>query len=488
MTEGRQTPIAIESGFILRHFVGSAGLLSLGSIATFARAVVTAKLFAVTLGPSLVGILAQLFNFSALVSVIVPLGLTTGVVKMVAEVRHDDSATNRVVGSACVLSLASGFFASIVLLPASAQISLLLTGSTQWAGLVALIVLSFPLYNLAGTLSYILQGLSEVRMITRANVANAALSLVILVPATLTLGLLGAVLTVLVTSLLQFTLFGVEVLLAYRLRGWRLRHVRPGRAESQQLLRFGLILLAGSVAIWASLLVVRTQVVQSLGQYQNGLYQAVYGLSNQEITVFMTWMAAYVVPRIANQGSRDLNHLLTSGLRANLFLMVPVLTLGVALRQPLVHIFYSSQFLPAASLIPMQALGDYLRVVGWSMAAALFPLGHTRAHLALIVCQSVLWVALTALLLPILHLAAVSVAYANSFLPWAPAAYLLLHRWYGIGLSWESAGLMACGLLCVVTATISPQWLGVISVPLMPLVVLATGRYKRSAVSAADHQ
>src|SRR5262249_22228956 len=120
VTEGRQPPIATESGFILRNFVGAAGLLSLGSIATFARSVVTAKLFAVTLGPSLVGILVQLFNFSALVSVIVPLGLTTGVVKMVAEVRDDGIATNRVVGSACALSLASGFFASIVLLPASA--------------------------------------------------------------------------------------------------------------------------------------------------------------------------------------------------------------------------------------------------------------------------------------------------------------------------------------------------------------------------------
>jgi O-antigen/teichoic acid export membrane protein len=470
-------PALEDVGFELRRFVGSAGLLSLGSIASFARALVTAKLFAITLGPSLVGILAQLLNFSALVSVIVPLGLTTGAVKMVAERRDDPDATDRVVGTACLLSVVSGSAASLLLLPVAGQVSVALTGSDRYSLLVALIVLSFPLYNLAGAASYVLQGFSDVRRLTRAAVANAVIALALLIPATLLLGLLGAALSVLLSSITQSFLYCLELALAYRRRGRSFLRVRAAAVEARRLLQFGVILLTGSFAIWAALLVVRTLLVHSLGQYQNGLYQAAYGLSNQYITIFMTWMAAYVVPRIAARGPGRVGELLAGALRANLFIMVPVLVLAAALREPLVRLFYSPQFLPAAGLIPIQVLGDYARIVGWSLAASLFPLGRTRAHLALIAGQSVLWVALTALLLPWLRLPAVSVAYAVSFVVWAPAAYVMLRRWFDFRLTRVSLELAGCGLACVLAAILLPRPIGVLVVPVMPLVVLATGRW-----------
>jgi len=71
--------------FGLVAFVRSAGVLSVSSVASLLRAVVTAKVLAVTLGPTQVGILSQLLNFSALLFTIAALGLTTGVTKLVAE-------------------------------------------------------------------------------------------------------------------------------------------------------------------------------------------------------------------------------------------------------------------------------------------------------------------------------------------------------------------------------------------------------------------
>jgi len=112
------TPVAVRAAepfrFGLRSFARSAGLLSLGSVANLLRAVVTAKLFAIALGPSAVGVLVQLLNFSAFVSTIIPLGLTTGVVKLVAEARGDEEATSRVVGSASVLSVLSALAACVL--------------------------------------------------------------------------------------------------------------------------------------------------------------------------------------------------------------------------------------------------------------------------------------------------------------------------------------------------------------------------------------
>jgi O-antigen/teichoic acid export membrane protein len=470
-----------DLGLGLRAFVRSAGFLSLGSAAGFLRALATAKLFAVQLGPSLVGVLSQLLNFAAVVSVVVPLGMTTGVVKMVAEAR-DGEELDRVAGSAFAISLVSGCVATAALLPAAGPVSSALTGSDRYGPLVALIALSFPLYNLAGAIAYVLQGFSAIGRLTRANILNAAVALAVLVPLTLLLGLAGAILAVLVTSVVQCGLFGVELALAYRERGRSLLGLRVARCEARSLLGFGAVLLTGSVTIWTALLVVRTLLVRELGQYDNGLYQAVYGLSNQYVTVFMTWMGAYVVPRVAAQGVRSLTPLVGSTLRANLFLMVPALTLVVALREPLIRLFFSQQFTPAASLVPIQALGDYARVVGWSLGACLFPLGRTRQHLLLVAGQGVLWVAATALLLPVLHLVAVPTAYALSFLGWAPLAYLLLRR-VGLEIGRGAVALAGLGLVCVLAASWLPAPYGALAIPVVPLAVLASGRRSAGAGS-----
>jgi PST family polysaccharide transporter len=475
VTQAR-VPVADPIRFDLRRFVQSAGLLSIGSVANLLRAIITAKLFAVTLGPSTVGVLVQMLNFAAFVSTIIPLGLTSGVAKLVAEARDDQEAAGRVVGSASLLSLLSAVVACVLLLPASGRISEALTGTASYQPLVALLILSFPLYNVAGAIGYVLQGFSAVRRLTRASVANAIATVVVLVPATLLLGLEGAVLSVLVGSVVQAALYGGELALAYRERGWGLTAIRWARRDARGLLGMGTVLLIGGIANWGSLLVVRTLVVHSLGQHDNGLYQAVYGFSSQYITIFMSWMAAYVFPRIAARRGEGLSEQLNSGLAANLFLMAPVLCTTVALRGPLIEVFYSHAFLPAAALMPLQVVGDYVRVVGWSLGVSLFALGRVRAHLLLIAGQSALWVLFTALLIQPFGLPAVSAAYALSLVFWAPLAYAMLRAWFGFRLTLRSLGLAAAGLLSVLLAALLPQPLGVVVIPAVPVLALLAGR------------
>src|SRR3989442_11497027 len=75
--------------FGIRTFVMSAGVLSLSAVSNLVRAIITAKLLALALGPSLTGDLAQILNFSAFLFQIIPLGLTTGVAKLVADSPSD---------------------------------------------------------------------------------------------------------------------------------------------------------------------------------------------------------------------------------------------------------------------------------------------------------------------------------------------------------------------------------------------------------------
>ena len=471
----------IEGRFGLRRFLRSAGVLSLNSLVSFARAVITAKLFAVTLGPSVVGVLAQFLNFSAFVSVIIPLGLTTGVAKMVAEKREAPRDVSRIVSTASILAFASALAMAILLAPVAGKISESLTGTSQYGVLVLLIVASFPFYNLAGVLSYVLQGLAEVQRLTRANIMTAALSVLLLVPLTIAYGLTGAMVAVLATSFVQAGIFSWMLLGTYAARAWKFAEVRFDRTTARELLAYGGIVLIGGIVLWGSVLAVRTITLRELGESSNGLYQVVFGLSTQYMTMFMTWMSAYVFPRVVAERHRGkLGDLLNSGLRANLAIMVPILVVAVALRDPLIRIFYSPAFIAAGPLIPFQVLGDYARIIGWSFAVCLFAIGRTRSHLAVIATQSLTWLLLAHLTIPVWGLAAVPISYAISFLTYPLLGIGLVRHWAGAAPDRKSVLLAGLGLICVIGSA-APLYIGLLLAPIMPAVVYLLNRHELRA-------
>jgi O-antigen/teichoic acid export membrane protein len=447
-------------------------VLSLPSVASFVRTVVTAKILAVALGPSLVGVLSQLLNLSSFLLTIIPLGLTIGVAKVVAESRTQPDRMNRVVGTSALISVVSAAGLLVLMAPFSPQISVVLTGSTRYDLLVLLTLATLPLYNLAGVLSYVLQGLSDTWRFTWANVGTAGGTLAVLVPLALRYGLTGAVLGILAGSLVQLVLFVFAVMRAYRQQGWSIGGVRFGAMEARTLLGYGSILLIAGIGMWGSTLLVRTLAVRGLGEFQNGIYQVAFGLSFQYITVFMTWMGVHVFPRVATEHAPgELAGLLNSTLRANLLLMAPVLVLTVALRDPLIRIFFSDAFLSAAPLIPLQALGDYARIIGWSFGVGLFAQGRTRAYLVPILLQSAAWIALSGATLSALGIRAVALGYALSYLLWPMAMFPLVQRLLGVRIDGGNVLLVTVGLAALAGAVVLPLPLGVLLAAAVPAAV-----------------
>jgi O-antigen/teichoic acid export membrane protein len=453
----------------LLAFTRSAGILSLSTLANLIRSLITTKVLAVTLGTSTVGLLSQLLNFSSLVLTVVALGLTSSVAKTVAESQAESVRFGRVAGTALTLSLVSSLSLVSLLAPFSSQISQALTGDPRYGLLVFLTLAALPFYNVAGVLAYILQGLSDIKRLTAANVGTVLATLLLMVPAAFFFGLLGVVVAIFLASAVQALLFvgaGLRLLAA---RGWRLDTLQFSVADARVLLGYGAILLAGAIGIWGSTLLVRTLTVQRLGTNANGLYQVPYALSVQYITVFMTWMSAYVFPKVvAESDSGRLSRLLNSVLRANLFLMVPMLIVVIALREPLIRIFFSESFAPAAGLIPIQAFGDYARVVGWSFGASLFAKGHPRAHLTNILAQSIAWVGLTAVGLPRLGIDAIVVGYALSYALWPVLMYAMARHWLKVRIEGRSLLLVLVGAAGLSIALLLPWPVGLALAVLIP--------------------
>jgi O-antigen/teichoic acid export membrane protein len=436
-----------------------------------------------TLGPSLTGVLAQILNFSALLFQIIPLGLTIGVAKLVAEAPDKRERVGAVLGTASAISLASAIACSLLLAPFSVRISVLLTGSPRYVVPVVLVLVSLPLYNLAGVLSYVVQGFADIRRLTIANVATAVASTAVLIPATIAFGLTGAMGAVVVASVFQAAFFGIAVGRIHAAKGWDLSSVRISRATARALLQYGGVLMVVSIGAWGSLLLVRTFGIRTLGDFQNGIYQVVNGVSAQYMAVFTGWMAAYVLPRVVAELDRTrLQSLLNSVLRANLLIMGPGLAVTVALRELVVRLLYSPAFLAAAPILPIQVLGDYARVIGWSFGICLFAQGKMRAYLLAMLAQDVLWIVISTTTLRNFGTAAIAMGYSLSSLAWPALMYPMVRRWFGVRISREGALLSALGLAAIVGAIVFPGLLGLLFAGSIPAGIYLVRRARiRSA-------
>ena len=470
------------SHFGLRTFTASVGILSLSSISNLVRAVITAKLLAVALGPSLTGDLAQILNFSAFLFQLIPLGLTTGVAKLVADSPANRATVGAVAGTSSALSLASATICMIVLLPFSGEVSRLLTGTTTYTVPVVLTLVSLPLFNVAGVLSYVLQGLADIRGLTMANVATAIGALMVLIPATLAYKLVGATAAVAIASLLQFTFFAAMLWRAFKARRWSLlRDLNFSRATAGSLLQYGGVLLAAGIGAWGSLLLVRTIGIHVLGELANGIYQVVNGVSAQYMAIFIAWMAAYVFPRVvAEKDPARMNSMLNATLRANLLIMGTGMVGLIALRQLVVRLLYSSAFLAAAPILPIQVLGDYGRVIGWSFGIVLFAHGRTKAYLVAVLAQDALWILIAPLTMRQFGTAAIAMGYSLSSLAWPVLMYPMVRKWFGARINGEGALLSVVGLAAILGAIVLPWLPGLLLVLALPLAVYALRRSSRS--------
>ncbi len=184
----------------------------------------------------------------------------------------------------------------------------------------------------------------------------------------------------------------------------------------------------------AAVLLVRTFVVQRLGVEPNGLYQAVYGLSVQYVTLVTGAMAAYsfaqlsaVASRPASDPTREpqLNEEINNNVRLVALVMIPILAGVVLLRKVGLIVFYSPQFLPAEGLFPIQAIGDFFLALAWAFGLVILPLGRVWPWLWINVSSTIVVIPLSWALLGTMGLPGAVVAYAVSQL-----VQVMLSWWY----------------------------------------------------------
>lgn len=402
------------SSGLARAFALFTGASILGSLTQLAKA----KLTAVALGASGVGVLNQLTNVWSLFSVIASMGFYAGMVRHMSErwAVSDEQGFRSHVSSSTAVLLLSSLVATFIGCLFSKNVShFVFLDAGARADLVCMTLIAVPLFCMSQVYRAMLNAARSVRSLVRARVASDVLSVVLLAILIYPIGLRGAVLSFIGLHLL-YMVFSLH----YARHTFGSQRFKPKLTDFSWLevrknVGYGFNgLLTVTVGIGTSLLV-SSRIIGLLGPSENGIYAMGLKVSTLFLGGLSATATGHYFPSLAGARTEEEMYRLIDKTMSLFFYLIPPIVLGLMVAgEVLMRIVSSEDFTPAAGLILLILPGDLFRVVAETLGVPLL----VRRKLALQAGMYLMWaacfVALASTLLPMYGIMGVAAAYLVS--------------------------------------------------------------------------
>lgn len=345
-------------------------LLALTTAANLAAGLIRAKLTAVWLGPSGLGLLSQSQNMALLLGSLGSLGVGVALLGAISRARaQGDGATlGAWVDAATLVTLAAVGGCLVVGVGAGRWLAPALFGGEpeNWLALVVGL-LGGGLLAMGPIYSSLLYGLDELRAFVAASIAGTLTGVVILALLILGFGLEGALIHV-ATGPLFMLLFLAAA--AHRqlprsilpLCRWPLR---LERAHLRELLAYATYTVATTAAYYGSQLIGRGIVLHRLGLEINGVLQAAVALGSYARQLLSGGIAADIFPAAARAEPGELPALYRHSQRFFLALGLPLAAFVALFGPEIVSLLYSGAFVAAAPLLPVYLCAEIVRLLAF---------------------------------------------------------------------------------------------------------------------------
>lgn len=351
------------------------------AIATGARllaALVVIKLVAWFAGPEGVGKLGQFMSLMSLLAVLAGGGISAGIVKYVAEYRHDPQRLARLLAAALWYALCASILMGCLALLFSRQLAQWLLDDPAYAGLIRVLAVAQLGIALVNYILAVINGFMDVRRLALIQVLGSLLSIVMVIWLARWLHLYGALLALVVSQLLWL----VVGLPAW----WRspyfqrsMLRLRFDREMTLRLAAFSVMTLTAALVSPLVNIAVRDHLALQLGWQQVGYWQAVSKVSDAYLLFLTAAINIYYLPKLASIGERA--SLVAELRNAYRYILPVVVVLAAAvyvLRDWVTRLLFSADFAPANALYGPQLVGDVIKIASFILSYVMLAKAMTR--------------------------------------------------------------------------------------------------------------
>lgn len=350
------------------------------------------KIFAVTLGPMGVGVLATYRQIHDMATGLGVFGAGAGQIQALSSVEGE--ARRRRVVASIWLSLCGAVLTALTLLLTAPLIAEhvfrdrspdIVLGVRCLALTVGIAIVGVTLQGLINV-SRAIGRLAIVQVLGSLTLALIAWPLARLAAGGHQLAFVGFVLLPIVAQ------FAVATWYIHKL-GWMAPVLeaftrRPDREDMAHQLRFFAAGLGAGLLSASSFMAMRALLVETGGQELHGLFQAAWTLALQNVGLLMSAATTYLLPTMASAASEEERSRTVNDAVEMLSLCSIPLIGGALLFQPLIlELLFSRRFLPAVDALTWMLIGNYFRV----FQALFFNVAVSAARVRVMMITEIAW-------------------------------------------------------------------------------------------------
>lgn len=375
--------------------------------------IVKAKLNAIFIGTTGVGIVSQV-NFTAQqLSLFTLMGMNDGLTKQIAESKSDKdfrdifcSAQKSYILLSGLITILSMFF----ILAFSKKLNIYFFGEEKYYKYFLIAVSIFPILLINSYSHAILKSFKAIKYIARAELISSIASFIVFIPLIYFFKIYGAVAAIVGMFLtkLIINIYNAKknILSEYNIQYKDILNSKLDRRKINELILFGGVGLTLGLYQIVVEIAGRGIIINKLGIDKLGVYSPNMTLGGMFKSVIEPALLTYLYPRFSElkNENKKITSIVNDSWRMVTFFSALLLFGGISLRFFVIPLLYSSEFIEAALYIPGHFLGIFFHMLLVPLGQVFTPTGRIKIFYFFQILNYTLALIIMTFLIPLLGL------------------------------------------------------------------------------------
>lgn len=326
------------------------------------------KILAIYVGPAGYAAIGNFQNAAQMITTFASGAINTGVVKYTAEYHDDEEKQRQVWRTAGTIAVLGSVFTGIGVAVFSKQIAqwFLQDESYNTVFIWFSVTLVFFIFNTL--LLAILNGKKEIHRYIIANIAGSLFSLAVTSALAVQFGLHGALTALAIHPSFAFV---ITLYLCYKADWFKFSYLF-GRLDKQVVLnlsKYTAMALTSAACVPVSHILIRTHLADTLGMEAAGYWEAMWRLSGAYLMLVTTTLSLYYLPKLSElKDPKEIKAEILQGYKIILPVAAACGLVIYLLRDFIIGVLFTSDFIPMRDLFAWQMVGDTLKIGSWILA------------------------------------------------------------------------------------------------------------------------
>ena len=357
-------------------------LSSFGVLIKIVIGFLTSKLLAVFVGPSGMALVGNLRNFSTSLEGVSTLGFQNGIVKYVTESKGDMQQLQKIISTVFITLLIVAIFLSSILYFFAQHWNQQIFGNHfEYEIVFKAIAVALPWFTISVFFLSVINGLGKFKEVIWINIVGNLVGLLVSIIMILQYKTLGALLSIVITPALLFFVTFYFISIEFHFSKLVLYNYFDIQVI-RKLSSYSLMALVSSVLGPLVFLAIRQNVIKVVGIDEAGFWETMSRISTYYMLFISTILTVYFLPKlVVSKNNLETKRVFWSFYKN----ILPLFTVGLLiiyfLRNILIKLLFTTEFLPVATLFFWQLLGDVFKVASLILGYQFFAKKMTVAFL-----------------------------------------------------------------------------------------------------------